>query len=292
MDERKESEYLKNYDITKYERPSVAADIAIFTVMEDRNANYRKLAVKKLKMLLIKRGVPPFEGLWALPGGFVRKGETIEDAAYRELREETGVNQSYLKEIGVFSQPGRDPRGWIISDAFMALTDASHLKVRGSDDAKEAAWFNVTLESIDGEKQSEQSHLSAEHRYKLCLTSEDVRLCAILSEKVQMEDYHKKSEIAIIESNGLAFDHAKIILSSIRQLRHLTEEGNMAFDLLPEYFTLTDLQNVYEIILDKELLKANFRRKIMHLVLPTEQMVEGAGHRPAQLFFRNLENFF
>ena len=85
---QEEKEYLEQYDITKYDRPSIAADMAVFTVMgnqADRDKeNYRKLPEKKLKILLIKRGSHPYKNQWALPGGFCRKGEEVLDTAHRE----------------------------------------------------------------------------------------------------------------------------------------------------------------------------------------------------------------
>ena len=114
----------------KYEHPAVTTDCVIFTY-EDW----------KLKVLLVKRGGEPYKGEWALPGGFLRGDETAREGALRELREETALEASAIGELGVFSDPSRDPRERVITIAFYALVKPS--EVQGGDDADEAAWFPI-----------------------------------------------------------------------------------------------------------------------------------------------------
>ena len=122
----------EDYDPAAFERPSVTADIALFTVRE-----------KALQVLLIRRKDWPFAGLWATPGGFVRPDESLEDAARRELFEETGVREVLLEHLRVFSDPKRDPRTWVITVAYTALVASDALTLRAGTDAAEAAWFAV-----------------------------------------------------------------------------------------------------------------------------------------------------
>jgi 8-oxo-dGTP diphosphatase len=120
-------------DLSRYERPSVTVDIVILTVRGGR-----------LEALLVQRGRPPFEGMWAIPGGFVNRDETLEAAAQRELKEETGVHSVHVEQFHAFGDPGRDPRGWVISVAHFALVPQEQLReqqVRGGDDAAQADWF-------------------------------------------------------------------------------------------------------------------------------------------------------
>ena len=110
-----EKEFLERYQPSDYERPSVATDMVIFTARDCKEDNYRKLPEKKLQILLIKRGGHPYMNKWALPGGFVEPDETTEQAAKRELLEETGVDNIYLEQLYTFSEPKRDPRMWVMS---------------------------------------------------------------------------------------------------------------------------------------------------------------------------------
>ncbi len=161
-----EREYLSSYNISRFDRPSVAADMAVFSIMETEAAeeeNYRKDPEKRLKLLLIRRGSFPYKGCWALPGGFCRPGERVEDTARRELQEETGVGEAYLELFDIFSDPGRDPRGWILSHAFLALIDGERYRVRGGSDAWEAGWFGISLEKKQVKKEVQEA--SAEIEY-------------------------------------------------------------------------------------------------------------------------------
>ena len=117
---------------TVFPRPSVTADIALFTIRE-----------RALNVLLIKRGEDPFLGRWAVPGGFVRPEETLENAALRELAEETGVSEVLLDQLRVFSEPTRDPRTWVITVAFTALVASDTLMLKAGTDAADASWFPI-----------------------------------------------------------------------------------------------------------------------------------------------------
>ncbi len=174
-----EEEFLKQYDAGDYERPSVAADMVIFTVMEKEESNYRKLPEKSLRVLLIQRGGHPFLGKWALPGGFVRPNETTEQAAERELREETGVDNVYLEQLYTFSGLGRDPRTWVMSCSYMALIDSSKVEVRAGDDADNAAWFEVSYSLLRELKEITPDGVVRTWQYELELTSERERLSAV-----------------------------------------------------------------------------------------------------------------
>jgi len=113
-----------------YPRPSLTADIVVLA--RDRDA---------IRVLLIERRNAPFEGLWALPGGFVDEGEDLDHAALRELAEETGLRGIALEQIGAFGTPGRDPRGWVVTVAFLGLVSSSDVQVRAASDAVRAQWF-------------------------------------------------------------------------------------------------------------------------------------------------------
>ena len=197
----------------------VAVDLVIFTVREGA-----------LQVLLIERGIPPFKGQWALPGGFVLERETLEDAARRELEEETGLRDVYLEQLYTFGDPDRDPRGRTVAVAYCALTPPAPL--RASTDAANAAW-----------------HPAA-------------------------------------RPPKLAFDHSKILKTGLERLRAKIGYSTVGFELLPKQFTLPELQDLYETILERPLDKRNFRKKIlaMDLLVETDEVEQGVRHRAARLY--------
>ena len=301
-----EREFLAGYDINAFERPSVAADMAVFSIMGEKGhslskekrdpSNYRKDPLKQLKLLLIRRGSFPYKNAWALPGGFCRKGESVSETARRELCEETGVEDAYLRPFDIFSETGRDPRGWIISHAFLALINGEKYRVHEGTDAWEARWFQIEVESSDIKRDISASHAQIERIYTLrliCEEADELCMTAEIKERKSYEQYHETVEYEILNDSNLAFDHARIILCAYLALqKEANNDGTIIFDLMPERFTLTELQRAFESVLGRPLLIANFRRKIMDYVLETDDIVEGTGHRPAKLFRRNLERFF
>ena len=298
-----EKEYLKQYDITRYEQPSIATDMAVFSIMEEESTveqkknrsaeNYRKIPERKMKILLIQRGNYPYKDCWALPGGFCKKGEDVQETARRELYEETNVKNAYLQQIGIFGEVGRDPRGWIISHTFMALMDGKKYKLLAGTDAWKAYWFDIQLEKREIKKEIEEDAASILNEYCLKLQYDKIELSAVVLEKKEFEQYHEQVTYEIKECQGIAFDHAKLIVYAFLALQKQTEqEGKIVFDLMPETFTLTELQKAFEIILGYSLLTANFRRKMAEYVIETDEVVEGAGHRPAKKFKRNVERFY
>ena len=136
---KEDQKFVKTYDDSKYAKPSVTADMVIFA---------RGSEAEHLEVLLIQRGRPPFRGQYALPGGFVNPDESVDDAAARELKEETGVDCGCLEQLRTFSMPGRDPRRWVITCAYLALVEKSEITVKAGDDAKAAEWFSVKLERL------------------------------------------------------------------------------------------------------------------------------------------------
>ncbi len=291
-----EQKYLAGYDIKQFERPSIAADMTIFSIMEEGACeNYRKLPQQALKILLIKRASYPFKEYWALPGGFCRPDEDIYTTAKRELYEETGVDTAYLQPAGIFSEIDRDPRGWIISNTFLSLINGAQSKLRAGTDAWEAKWFTIEVIQEEVKKHVKESTVEIETIYQLVFRHEesDLNLQATVKEYKRFENYHEAVHYEILESDTIGFDHAKIILHSLLFLRRNVENDlKVAFDLMPELFTLTQLQHTYELLLGHKLLTANFRRKINDYVIETAQSIEGNGHRPAKLFRRNVEKFY
>lgn len=279
-----EVEFLQKYDASIYERPSVTVDMLIFTVVDEEKENYRKLPEKSLKLLMVKRGVHPYIGQWALPGGFVTEDESIDEAALRELKTETNIDDVYMEQLYTWGDVNRDPRTRVISCSYMALVDCRSLEVKAGDDADDARWFNVRYSVLEEKKTILEKDFVFEKVVKITLSNDKDILEAII--KV-IEKYSGKTamvEREVIVSNGIAFDHAEMIQYAVERLRNKIEYTDIAFNLMPELFTLSELQQVYEVTLGKELLSAAFRRKIADMVMETNQFTKDAGHRPAKLF--------
>jgi 8-oxo-dGTP diphosphatase len=146
----------------EYPRPSVTVDIVIFTIIKDQ-----------LKVLLIQRANPPFQGSWALPGGFLNIDESLEEAAYRELSEETGITVAYLEQLYTYGQPDRDPRGRVISVAYYALISSGTAAAsKYGDDASQLVWFPVNqLPSLAFDHNEIITYALRRLRYKLEYTA-------------------------------------------------------------------------------------------------------------------------
>lgn len=267
-----------------YGKLAVAVDMVIFTVKDDEQENYRKLPEKKLQVLLVKRKEEPYKGMWALPGGFVKPGENLEEAAGRELKEETSIENVYMEQLYTWGDVQRDPRSRVISVSYMALVDSSLLSVQAGDDAEDAKWFTVGCRLLRETRVPLAEGYSIERLFQLSVENgENILPADILVDK-QAGNRIISINRQVIQAERIAFDHAKILHYCLERLRNKVEYTNIAFSLMPEYFSLTELQKVYEIILDKELLAANFRRKIADMVVETNQRRVDAGHRPSRLY--------
>ena len=264
---KSEKEFLEDYDSNKFEKLSVTADILILSVANEISSNYRKLGNKKFSVLLVKRDDYPFKDKWCLPGGFVGIDETLETAAKRILKKETNLKDIYLEQLYTFSEVNRDPRMRIISTSYMSLIDKNRLDTKLTSNA---AWFNITL-------------LEDKNRIHVTLEN-DVETIKFVIKKELREKTTDRYDFIIEKNNLLAFDHAKVIVSGIERLKNKLEYTDIVFNMMPELFTLGELQQVYETILGKKLLAPAFRRIIKDKVQKTQFMKTGEGHRPSVLF--------
>jgi 8-oxo-dGTP diphosphatase len=205
-----------------YPRPALTVDCVVFG-LDGENT---------LKVMLIKRKLPPFAGEWALPGGFVRVEESVDAAARRELQEETGIKNVFLEQLYTFGEVERDPRERVVSVAYYALVNLQDYEIYADTDASQAEWFALT------------------------------------------------------DLPALAFDHGEILRVAITRLQGKLRYEPIGFELLPQKFTLSQLQKLYETVLGQDLDKRNFRRKIlkMDLLIELKEMQTGVAHRAAQLY--------
>ena len=205
----------------EFPRPAFTVDCVVFGLDEE-----------DLKVLLIERELAPFAGRWALPGGFVRQDESPEVAARRELAEETGIERVFLEQLYTFGEPGRDPRGHVVSVAHYALVKLVDHRIRAATDARQAAWFSVW------------------------------------------------------DLPQLAFDHQAILDKALQRLRGKLRYQPIGFELLPTKFTLSELQRVYEKILERTLDKRNFRKRLLatELLVELDEVQQDVAHRAARLY--------
>ena len=264
---KSEEEFLKDYDSSSFEKLSMTSDILVFSVSDGYQENYRKLKEKHFSVLLVKRNDYPFKDMWCLPGGFVRIDETTEEAARRVLASETNLHNIYLEQLYTFDDVKRDPRMRIVSTSYMALVDKNQLKDKL---ASNAAWFNISIE--DDEKEAKIVLENGNEEIKFTIRKE---LKELTTDRYK---FHIK------ENAKLAFDHPIVILSGIYRLKNKIEYTDIVFNMMPEYFTLGELQQVYEVILGKKLLDPAFRRIIADKVEKTDKLQTGGGHRPSVMF--------
>ena len=210
----------------KYPHPAVTTDCVIFGFDGTR-----------LQVLLVQRGIDPYKGRWAFPGGFLKMDESCEQGALRELQEETGLTGAYIEQFHAFSDPKRDPRERVITIAYYALVKIQ--EVQGGDDAARADWF------------------------------------------------------ALDEVPPLAFDHDRILHEALKRLRERIHFEPVGFELLPEKFTMKQLQNLYEAILDVRFDRRNFTKKMLHfnILNQLDETTRPTPKREAFLYSFNKENY-
>ncbi len=208
------------------QHPRVAADVAVFAFLDGA-----------MNVLLVRRRYEPYQSYWALPGGLMDAGETLEEAAERELREETGVADTFMEQLATFSDVDRDPRGRVISCCYLALVDGGKVRLRPGSDAREAVWR--PLEPLLRETG---------------------------------------------EGRVLAFDHDRILAYARQRLAYKLEYQNVAWSLLPEAFTLSELRRVYEAGIGRAFEPNNFRRIALGWGVLAEAGERPTGGRPAALY--------
>jgi 8-oxo-dGTP diphosphatase len=200
--------------------PITAVDVIIFTIKEN-----------KLEALLIKIKYGPLKGMWAFPGWRIKIHESLDEAAAREVYENTGIKNTYLEQLYSFGSIKRDPAGRVVSIAYFALVNSNNVKLKPSPKYSAIKWFSVN------------------------------------------------------KIPRLAYDHKEMLNYAFLKLRNKLEYSNVVYSLLPKKFTLTDFQNVYEIIFRRKTDKRNFRKKTLSLdLIKRVGEKRGESYRPAALY--------
>ena len=265
---KNEAEFLKDYDSSQFEKLSMTADILLLSVSDQDQANYRKTSKKMMSILLVKRDDYPYKGKWCLPGGFLDpKKETLEECAKRVLKRETNLADIYLEQLYTFDSIARDPRMRVVSTSYVGLIDKNRLTQK----IENASWFDIILmEEKDGVVE-----------FNLNNGVESINFSIKKSLRDKTTDRY---DFSTLKNKKLAFDHACVILAGVERIRNKINYTDIVFNMMPEYFTLGELQQVYEDILNKKLLDPAFRRIIADKVEKSTKMRTGGGHRPSVLF--------
>ena len=244
-----ERKFLATYDVAAYERPSLSVDVVLLTMKDG-----------ELRTLLVRRREHPFQDAFALPGGFVGVTEELEDAAKRLLAKKAGLGPMFLEQLYTFGRVGRDPRTRVVSVAYYALVDAATFdhgiaQLASGDSGGEL--LVASLRAVEAKKGGDPMSI----RRALVLDARGKRV-------------------------ELAFDHADILTTALVRLRGKIEYAPVGYQLLPELFTLLDLQQLHETVLGRVVNKHSFRRKMLASgdLVGAGQLQEGVDHRPAELF--------
>lgn len=219
-----EAKFWKDYDPSKFKKPSMAVDTAIFTIRDS-----------DLYVLMIQRDEHPFKDQWSLVGGYIdiEKDHSLEDTAKRKLEEKTGVSTPYLEQVGTIGNGTRDPREWTVSTSYFALIPSESIKLKAGKGATNIQWMKVD----------------------------------------------------ILMETDLAFDHLLILSNCLERLRAKSLYTTLPINLMPEVFTFSKLQQVYEIILNKKIQQKSFRRRIETSdILEETGDMQATGKRPATLY--------
>jgi 8-oxo-dGTP diphosphatase len=219
--------------LTDYKQPSVTVDVVIFTIRDD-----------DLKVLLVKRGVEPFKNKWAIPGGFVKMNESLEEAAKRELEEETGVKNVYLEQLYTFGKINRDPRGRVITVSYMALTNSNKINLKASTDVSEASWFSIKkLPSLAFDHKEILDYALKRMKWKFEYTAVGFSL---LPNKFRISELQNLYEIVFDKKFDKRNFSKKV--HSLKILKEMGMEKNVSYRPAKLYKLKTNVGKIVEII--------------------------------------------
>jgi len=271
--------FLLMYSDSEYQKPSVTVDAVVFRLSETQSQNYRKLPQKKLQVFLTKRSYPPFKNKYAVIGTFIDLNFELSKTMKLCVKKKVNLQNFYFEQLYTFGEKTRDPRTRVLSTSYMLLTNKEEKLENGE-------WFDVNVTETILKNTISNDCYEFEKQINLVLLNQNNTFENILNLKIKKQDLQESKTVSVQDSY-LAFDHAKIIYYALERLKNKLEYTDIIFNLLPKYFTLTELKNCYEVILGEKLLDANFRRKTAKLVVPTQDFVTGKGHRSSQLFTHN-----
>lgn len=276
---KEDQSFLALYSDSEYQKPSVTVDAVILRIFSEENSNYRKLPQKKLQVFLNKREYSPFKNQYAVVGTFIDLKHELSDTMKLCVKNKVGLNNYYYEQLFTFGDKSRDPRTRVLSVSYMLLTNGEEELINGD-------WFTIDVKEISSKTETLENGYKIIKTINIQLTNNNhiiENILEVSNTKVNLEE----TKTITIVKNELAFDHIKIIFQALERLKNKLEYTDIIFNMLPKEFTLTELKQCYEVILNEHLLDANFRRKTAKMVTPTNQMASAKGHRTSQLFTHN-----
>lgn len=274
-----DKKFLELYSDSEYPKPSVTVDACILRISSSENSNYRKLSNKKLQVFLNRRKYSPFKDTHALVGTFIDLNHELSDTMKLCVKNKVGLSNYYYEQLFTFGDKCRDPRTRVLSVSYMLLTNSDETIENGE-------WFDITTSEIESNTKILKDGYNITKTYNITLSNNDTTLENVIDVSLTKNNLEETKTITI-RKNSLAFDHIKIIFYALERLKNKLEYTDIIFNLLPKEFTLTELKQCYEVILNEHLLDANFRRKTAKMVSPTNKMADAKGHRTSQLFVHN-----
>jgi len=209
--------------------------------------------------------------------------ESLEEASLRALKEKADFGNIYLEQLYTYGEVNRDKRTRVITTTYLGLIDKKQSRIKETFANEETKWFDFKINTISMKKEKIDNGVKQILEYKIILSNEEIILDNIIQVIINTVNKITTKEVKIVKNDNIGFDHLKIIYCGIERIRNKIEYSDIAFSLLPDKFTIAELQQVYELILNKKFTKANFQRKIGNRIKPIDEYRLG-GFRPAKLY--------
>lgn len=265
----------------------LTVNLALFKVEDTEKENIKKLPQKELMVLLTKREKDPYQDCWSLPYGRVDVKESLDEAVYRQLKEKTSLENIYFEQLYTWGAVNRDPSARTIATSYFAIAQKDSIREDDIAERDNLRWFRIRKQPISSIKLSDYQ-LKSEYYITLINEVDQINISYRVTEETIVSgfDKRKKYHYTLCEHSyeRMAYDHIKILDYALDRIKNKSLYTNIAFGLISECFTLTELQQVFEVLLGKPLIKPNFRRWISKRVEETQITKKAGAYRPSKLY--------
>lgn len=265
----------------------MSVNLAIFKLDITNSSNSKKLPKRELMVLLQKREKEPFKDCWLFPYKLVDINQSLDDAVYSIIKEKINLPNIYFEQLYTWGAVDRDPSARVIATSYLAIVPHDSIREDLIEKNKNLRWFTVSKDNISNTKISDTQ---STYKYIMNLYNKEDNLnisyTVIEDSSVESFEIRKKYsyESYLGSSEKMAYDHIKILDYALDRIKNKVLYTNIAFGLISPNFTLTELQQVYEILLGKKLIKPNFRQKIKNKVEPTSTTIKEGAYRPSKVY--------